>query len=141
MEGALSVERFVAAQEPVWPAPLLELGQGRKRGHWMWFVFPQLIGLGHSEMARHYAIRSEAEARTYLAHPLLASRLGEASRTLLRHRGRAPSEILGAVDALKLCSSMTLFSMQPRTDPVFSEVLAAFFCGTPCAVTRAALGR
>ena len=106
---AMSLERFVAAQDPVWPDVVDELRAGRKRSHWMWFVFPQIAGLGHSAMARTYAIASAAEARGYLAHPVLGPRLIEATETVTRAHGSAET-ILGGIDAVKLRSSMTLFA-------------------------------
>jgi uncharacterized protein (DUF1810 family) len=111
--GDPALERFVRAQDAdgVYQRALAELRAGRKRSHWMWFVFPQLAGLGHSQMAQRYAIASLAEAKRYLAHPVLGPRLRECAQALLDLHG-APSaaEILGEIDALKLRSSMTLFS-------------------------------
>src|SRR5690349_7212891 len=103
------LSRFVAAQAPVYAEALAELRRGRKEGHWMWFVFPQLAGLGRSPTALFYAIGSLAEARAYLAHPVLGPRLRECTETLLAHRRRGAEAILGPVDAMKLRSSMTLF--------------------------------
>ena len=102
--------RFVAAQERVWPEVVAELGAGRKRTHWMWFVFPQVAGLGSSAMAQRYAIGSLDEARAYLAHPVLGARLREATRLVLRHRGTPAEAVLGPIDAMKFRSSMTLFA-------------------------------
>jgi uncharacterized protein (DUF1810 family) len=105
-----SLERFVSAQQQIYPRALAELRAGEKRSHWMWFVFPQIAGLGHSEMARRYAIADLDEARAYLAHPLLGSRLADCTDTMLGWAGRKTAEdILGPIDALKFCSSMTLF--------------------------------
>jgi len=104
------LSRFVAAQRPCWDSVLTELHQGRKRSHWMWFAFPQIAGLGHSATARHYAIADLAEAGAFLRHPLLGARLREAIEALLPWQGLCPAEaIFGAVDAMKLRSSMTLF--------------------------------
>ena len=103
----MTLERFVAAQEGVYDRALEELREGRKRSHWMWFVFPQIAGLGRSETARRYAIRDRGEAAAYLAHPVLGPRLVGAARAMLAHRGRAPEAILGPVDAMKLRSSAT----------------------------------
>jgi uncharacterized protein (DUF1810 family) len=104
------LQRFVAAQQQVYPRALAELRAGEKRTHWMWFVFPQIAGLGHSEMAQRYAITDGAEARAYLAHPLLGQRLADCTDTMLGWAGRKSAEdILGPVDAIKFCSSMTLF--------------------------------
>jgi uncharacterized protein (DUF1810 family) len=106
------LERFVTAQDSgaVYARALAELRAGRKQSHWMWFVFPQIAGLGRSEVARRYAINGLGEARRYLRHPILGERLREASRTLLDHTDRRAEEIMGAVDAMKLRSSMTLFA-------------------------------
>ena len=123
------LDRFVAAQEGVYAAALGELRRGRKTSHWMWFVFPQIAGLGHSATARFYAIASIGEARAYLAHPLLGLRLGECAAALLAHRSKAAEAILGPVDALKLRSSMTLFAAAAEDPTPFAAVLDAFFDG------------
>jgi uncharacterized protein (DUF1810 family) len=117
------LERFVAAQDPIWPEVLAELRAGRKRSHWMWFVFPQVAGLGRSETARYYAIGSLDEARAYLEHPVLGPRLQESVRALLSVRGRSAAEILGSIDAMKLRSSMTLFHRADPDEPLFRKVL------------------
>src|SRR5688572_30698624 len=111
------LDRFVAAQEGVYRSALDELRAGRKTGHWMWFVFPQVAGLGSSDMSRRYAIGSLAEARAYLAHPILGARLRECARALLAVRGRGAEAILGDIDARKLRSSMTLFHRADPDDP------------------------
>lgn len=134
------LERFVVAQEHVQPSVLDELRAGRKTGHWMWFVFPQLAGLGHSEMARFYALGSLDEARTYLAHPVLGSRLREAAGVVAATTGRTAVEIFGPVDALKLCSSMTLFHRAAPDEPVFREVLTRFYSGVADRETDRLLG-
>jgi uncharacterized protein (DUF1810 family) len=104
------LERFVAAQETIYPRALAELRGGDKRSHWMWFIFPQISGLGHSAMAQRYAIASLGEAREYLAHPQLGLRLAECTDAMVGWGGRKSKEaILGPVDARKFCSSMTLF--------------------------------
>jgi len=105
----IDLSHFVQAQDRVYPAVLAELRAGAKRSHWMWFVFPQIVGLGHSAAARHYAIRSIAEARAYLADPLLGGRLRECVAAMLANRARGAEDILGAVDAIKFRSSLTLF--------------------------------
>lgn len=125
----MSLERFVEAQNGSYAIALSEIEAGRKRSHWMWYIWPQLKGLGHSPMAQHYGIADAAEARAYLAHPTLGPRLAEISRAMLAHRGRAPEEVLGGIDALKLRSSATLFAAQPGADPVFAEILDAFYDG------------
>lgn len=131
----MDLDRFIDAQARVWPAPLDELRAGRKVSHWMWFVFPQLRGLGRSATALHYGIADLDEARAYLADPVLGSRLREISAAMLLHKGTAPEIILGPVDALKLRSCMTLFRVAGG-DPVFSAVLDAFYDGRPCTTTE-----
>ena len=122
--------RFVDAQRGSYPTALAELRAGAKRSHWMWFVFPQIAGLGHSAMARHYAIADRAEARAYLAHPLLGARLRESVDALLPHRGGDIGAILGGIDAMKLRSSMTLFeAASDGGEPVFAAILDAFYAG------------
>jgi len=132
--------RFVAAQERVWLEVAAELAAGRKRTHWMWFVFPQVAGLGSSAMAQRYAIGSLDEARAYLAHPVLGARLREATRLILRHRGTPAEAVLGPIDAMKLRSSMTLFAEAAAEEPLFGEALEAFHDG-PDPRTLALLGR
>lgn len=129
------LERFVEAQERVWPDVQAELEAGRKRSHWMWFVFPQIAGLGRSETARFYAIRDLAEARAYLGHSVLGPRLKSAARLMLRHRGGSAEAILGGIDAMKLRSSMTLFERAEPGEPVFAAVLEAFYGGERCRAT------
>ncbi len=121
--------RFVSAQRETFERALAELRAGRKTSHWMWFIFPQIAGLGHSPMAQRYAIRSDDEARAFLAHPLLGSRLRTAAAALLDHRDRGAEAIMGGIDAVKLRSSMTLFA-QVADDPApFRAVLDAFYDG------------
>jgi uncharacterized protein (DUF1810 family) len=124
----MDLTRFVAAQQDVYPAALAELRAGRKTSHWMWFVFPQIAGLGHSQTARFYAIASRAEARSYLADPLLGSRLADCVSALMRHPDRSAEAILGAIDAMKLRSSMTLFAAVADDPAPFLAVLDTF-CG------------
>jgi uncharacterized protein (DUF1810 family) len=131
------LEHFVAAKAPVWADVLAELGSGRKRSHWMWFVFPQLAGLGRSAMADRFALGSVAEAARYLAHPVLGSRLREATRLVLDHSGQPAEAILGSVDAMKFRSSMTLFAAAGPEEPCFRAALDAFWGGAP---DRATLG-
>jgi len=123
------LERFVEAQDGVYPRALQELRAGRKASHWMWFVFPQLAGLGSSPMAQRYAIGSLGEARAYLDHPVLGSRLVDCARAVLSHPDRTAREILGSPDDVKLRSSMTLFTLARGSEPVFQQVLDAFFAG------------
>ena len=111
MPDPFDLDRFVQAQEPVLAQVRLELGAGRKRTHWMWFVFPQVSGLGHSATARRYALGSLAEARAYLAHPVLGARLVECAELVNRVDGRSVHQIFGSPDDLKFHSSMTLFAL------------------------------
>jgi len=129
------LERFVQAQDPVYPAVLAELGAGRKRTHWMWFVFPQLAGLGRSSTAQRYAIASLAEARAYLAHPVLGPRLRACAQLALRHGDRAPDAIFPYPDDLKFHSSMTLFAVADPDEPAFAACLDRFFAGVRDAAT------
>ena len=133
------LERFVGAQRPVYERVLAELRAGDKRSHWMWFVFPQVAGLGHSPMAQEYAIGSLAEARAYLAHPVLGPRLRECAG-LVAQTGAPPLEVFGSVDALKLRSSMTLFHRADPSEPVFLEVLRRHYGGVPDPATDGILG-
>jgi uncharacterized protein (DUF1810 family) len=122
------LERFVEAQRPIHDQALGELRAGAKRSHWMWFVFPQIAGLGRSPTARRYALRDAVEARAYLTHPVLGARLRECTETMLGWAGRKSAEaILGPVDAMKFASSMTLFDAVSDTpDNPFARALAAF---------------
>lgn len=123
------LERFLVAQKEAYPAALAEVRAGQKRSHWMWFVFPQIQGLGSSENARLYAVSGRAEAGAYLAHPVLGPRLTEISAALLDHAGKSAHEIFGPPDDLKLKSSMTLFASVSLSGSVFEQVLAKFFGG------------
>jgi len=131
----MSLERFAEAQARIWPAPLEEIRAGRKNSHWMWFVFPQLRGLGRSPTAQHYGIDGLAEARAYLAHPVLGPRLTEIAQAMLDHRGTAPEAVLGPVDALKLRSCATLFRAAGGPEDVFGVLLDAFYDGRACDAT------
>ena len=134
------LERFVRAQDDggTYEAAVVELRSGRKRGHWMWFVFPQVAGLGSSPMAQQFALSGLDEARAYLAHPVLGPRLAEAARVLTGLPGGDPVAVLGPVDALKLRSSMTLFARAAGGEPVFADVLAQYYGGAedPATVSR-----
>jgi uncharacterized protein (DUF1810 family) len=125
-----NLERFVAAQAPIYATALRELGQGRKRTHWMWFIFPQVEGLGHSSMAQRYAIRSRNEAQAYLATPLLGARLLECTAAVLDIPARPAFEIFGSPDDLKFHSSMTLFNEVDRSG-FYAQALDRFFEGKP----------
>lgn len=129
------LDRFVTAQDRVWPQVVMELGAGAKASHWMWFVFPQLRGLGRSETARVYGIADLAEARAYLAHPVLGPRLEEAVGLMLRHRGRPAEAVLGPVDGMKLRSCLTLFEAADPGRRMFAEALEAFYGGERCQPT------
>jgi len=127
--SGFDLERFVEAQRPVYAAALAELKRGRKESHWMWFVFPQMAGLGHSAMARHYGILSLEEAQAYLAHPQLGARLRECCEAALSHDVSAQA-LLGAVDAMKFRSSMTLFERAAGgAGEPFAACLTRFFGG------------
>lgn len=121
-----------------YPDALAEIRLGRKRTHWVWYIFPQLRGLGYSHNAHFYGISGRDEARLYLQHPVLGARLREISRALLQHRGSAAVEILGSIDALKVCSSMTLFDAISPND-VFAEVLSSFYGDSRCERTLSLL--
>jgi len=123
------LRRFVEAQEGVYAQALAELKGGRKRSHWMWFVFPQFDGLGVSSTARHYAIKSLDEARAYLAHPLLGPRLRECADALLKVEGRSAAEIMGSPDDLKLRSCATLFARVSPSGSAFARLLEKYYDG------------
>ena len=123
------LQRFVDAQQPVYRQVLRELGAGRKASHWMWFVFPQIAGLGRSPTAIHFAIASLDEAQTYLAHPILGPRQKECARLALDVERRTAREIFGAVDEMKFRSSMTLFMKAAIDEPLFADCLEKFFGG------------
>lgn len=131
MDDAVDLQRFVDAQDGggTYACALAELHAGRKRTHWMWFVFPQLAGLGRSETARRYAISGRTQAHAYLEHPVLGPRLVEATRALLALDRPDPIATLGEVDAMKLRSSMTLFEAVAPGDSPFRELLAIWFAG------------
>lgn len=129
MNDPFDLTRFVVAQQRDYARALDELCAGAKRSHWIWYVFPQLRGLGRSEMAERYGISGIDEARAYLAHPLLGARLEDCVRALLSHRGRPVRQIMGSPDDLKLRSSMTLFQAAAPAQPLFAEVLQAFYDG------------
>jgi len=131
MTPGYDLERFTGAQAPVWEQVRRELAAGCKQSHWMWFIFPQLAGLGSSPTARHFALADLGEAGAYLAHPLLGERLREATRLVLGVEGRSAHAIFGSPDDLKFRSSMTLFARLPDTDPLFARALARYFDGLP----------
>ena len=123
----MSLERFVKAQEGSYEIALKEIKQGRKRSHWMWYIFPQIKGLGYSSTAQYYAIQDKKEAENYLKHPILSKRLVEISEELLKTDNDNASEVFGYPDDMKLKSSMTLFYLVSEKI-VFKRVLEKFFC-------------
>jgi len=141
MDDPHNLDRFVRAQESTFDRALVELRDGRKRSHWMWFVFPQLRGLGRSETAQFYGIASMAEARAYLAHEVLGPRLVQSAQALLDVEGRSAREILGTPDDLKLRSSMTLFGIAAGEGSAFGDVLDRYCDGKADPMTTGALGR
>lgn len=133
--------RFLEAQEPCYADVLAELRRGRKTTHWMWFIFPQVAGLGSSAISQRFAIGSLDEARAYLAHPVLGARLRECADLLLGTGERSAEEILGRIDAMKLRSCMTLFARAAPDERVFRDVLDRYFDGVEDAATTALLAR
>lgn len=142
MADPFSLQRFVLAQATIYPQALTELQAGRKTSHWMWFIFPQLKALGRSATALHYGLDSLDEARAYAQHPVLGPRLQECGAALLQlpHDTTAQA-VFGPIDALKLCSCMTLFDQACPDEPVFAQVLGRYFAGRRDALTLQALGR
>ena len=141
MSDPYSLKRFTDAQDTgLYSQALAELRQGRKLSHWIWFVFPQIAGLGSSPMAVEYAISDLDEARAYLAHPVLGPRLHEAAQALLSSGQTDPEAVLGFIDAMKMRSSMTLFHRASPEDSVFTAVLDAFYAGAEDDLTLSLLG-
>jgi uncharacterized protein (DUF1810 family) len=138
MDDPHDLQRFVDAQAGVFERALAELSAGAKRSHWMWFIFPQVAGLGFSAMAQRYAIGSKLEAEAYLAHPVLGQRLIACARAVLAVEGRSAHEIFGSPDDLKFRSSMTLFDAV-APDGIFAEALRKYFDGRPDDATLEAL--
>jgi uncharacterized protein (DUF1810 family) len=124
-----NLQRFVDAQDTIYDSVLAELRAGRKTSHWMWFVFPQIQGLGHSSIAREFAISSRAEAEAYLKHPILGPRLRECTRLVNLVEDQSAEEIFGAVDNLKFRSSMTLFAQAASDNQLFLEALQKYYGG------------
>jgi len=133
------LERFVAAQQGVYEGALRELRAGRKTGHWIWFIFPQLAGLGRSEMSRFYGIESVDEAQAYLEHPVLGARLCECAGAVLATSGRTADQIFGSLDAMKVRSSMTLFHRIAPDEPLFKGMLDRLYAGLTDDATDALL--
>ena len=127
----MDLERFVTAQDSggTYQQAVAELRKGRKTSHWMWFIFPQIVGLGRSAMAQAYSINNLAEAQAYLAHPVLGPRLVECAKLLASHRGLSAEQIFGGIDAIKLRSSMTLFAHADPDQKVFGQVIDQYFEG------------
>jgi uncharacterized protein (DUF1810 family) len=141
MNDPHNLDRFVAAQERVFDRVVGELGSGRKQSHWMWFVFPQIRGLGRSPMAQMYAIASLDEAKAYLQHPILGARLRECVRLVNGVEGRNSTEILGSPDDMKFHSSMTLFALADPEEPLFADALRKYCGGDYDRATMERLGR
>lgn len=140
-EDPFNLNRFLTVQEGVYAQALAELRRGKKENHWMWFIFPQIDGLGRSEMARHYAIKSRAEAVAYLQHPVLGPRLVECAEALLQIHGKSASDIMGYPDDLKLNSNMTLFAAISEPGSIFHQVLDRYFKGNADSKTIELLAR
>ena len=141
MSDPFALQRFVDAQAPVYAAVVRELAAGEKRSHWMWFVFPQIAGLGFSPTSAFFAIASLDEAKAYAAHPVLGARLLECAGLVLAVEGRTARQIFGAVDESKFRSSMTLFSRASPDEPAFALCLERYFAGEADPATLAKLGR
>lgn len=124
-----NLEKFLLAQQNTYSTALKEISCGKKYSHYMWFIFPQLKALGLSNTAKYYGIENLQEAKDYLNHPILGARLKEISTALLKHNNKTAIDILGDIDAIKLCSSMTLFAVISNKDSVFHKVLDKYFNG------------
>ena len=134
------LDRFLDAQRGDYATALAEVRRGRKTSHWMWYIFPQIAGLGQSSTARYYSIRDLEEAREYYAHPVLGQRLREISGALLELRGSDPVAVFGGIDSMKLKSSMTLFAVAAPDDPLFQQVLDKYYGGEQDVLTLRILG-
>lgn len=135
MADPYKLNRFVKAQDPVFEEVLAELGEGRKQSHWMWFIFPQIKGLGHSHTAIEFAISSREEAEAYLQHPILGPRLRQCTQLVLDVKGRAIKDIFGYPDDLKFRSCMTLFAHVAQDNQIFKDALNKYFEGKPDRLT------
>lgn len=135
MKSGTNLQRFIDAQKTVYAIALSEIKHGKKRSHWMWYIFPQIAGLGFSETSKYYSLKSLHEAEAYLQHPVLGPRLIEISNALLDLKSDNALSVFGTPDDLKLKSCMTLFSILPSTNPVFQAVLDKFFHGLKDAKT------
>jgi uncharacterized protein (DUF1810 family) len=139
MDDTYNLQRFVDAQNPVFAQVCAELRAGQKRSHWMWFIFPQIEGLGSSSLARKYAISSLDEAKAYLNHPVLGSRIKKCTRLVLSTEGRTMGEIFGTPDDLKFRSSLTLFAHAEPAEQAFQDALRKYFGGEEDSLTVARL--
>jgi len=137
MTDTYHLKRFLEAQNKIYTNVINELTQGKKRTHWMWFIFPQLDGLAHSETAKKYAIKSAAEAHAYISHPILGKRLIECSRLVLALNNKTTNEIFGHPDDLKFNSSMTLFNQIAKGNDLFKKVIDKYYSGHGCEFTQA----
>jgi uncharacterized protein (DUF1810 family) len=135
MPDTFNLARFAEAQTPIYPAIVAELRAGQKRTHWMWFVFPQIAGLGQSPTSRHYAIEKLAEAQAYLNDETLGPRLTECTNLVLTHPNKTATQIFGPIDDAKFRSSMTLFACAAPTNPLFRAALKTFFNAEPDELT------
>ncbi len=135
MDIQYDFDRFVTAQNAIYETALAELHAGRKTSHWMWYVFPQIAGLGYSQTSAFYAIAGKTEAAAYLAHPILGPRLVECTKATLQHATKGASALFGSPDDLKFQSSISLFSRAKPCNPVFEDALNAFFGGVACQPT------
>lgn len=140
MNDPFRLQRFVDAQQPLYERALAELRAGHKRSHWIWFIFPQVSGLGRSDMAQRYALSGLEEAQAYMTHPLLGPRLLECTQAVLHHLGTSPRAMLGSPDDMKLRSSMTLFNLAAPQHDAFRLVLEGFFDGKADDYTLKLLG-
>ena len=136
-----NLERFLTAQADVYRSVIAELESGEKKSHWMWFIFPQIRGLGRSSTAREFAISGREEARAYLRHRILGPRLIECTELVLRIRARSLAEIFGSPDDMKFCSSMTLFAQASPDQAIFSEAIGRYCDGNPDSMTLLELAR
>ncbi|WP_419801124.1 DUF1810 domain-containing protein [Mucilaginibacter sp.] len=141
MNNQLNLQRFLDAQKSSYQIALAEIKIGRKRSHWMWYIFPQAQGLGFSETSKFYAIKEASEAEAYLQHPILGQRLIEISEVLLGLKTNNATQVFGSPDDLKLKSSMTLFAALDDTNPVFQAVLDKFFGGSKDQKTLSIIGK
>src|ERR1700689_3823932 len=139
MADPFNLQRFLDAQAPVYERARREMEAGRKQSHWMWFIFPQIAGLGQSPMSIRFAIASVEEAKAYLAHPILGARLREGARLTLDVEGKTAREIFGSIDEMKFRSSMTLFARAAPDDDVFQHSIDKYFAARPDHSTRATL--